>query len=129
MGNPVVMNCTKIVMKCSSLSMILYLTRIWGKRRLRFLRRFRGSVLAASRASVAALGIFAPRKCLLGLHPKPAGSLRIRCPEAETAGERSWQLPRITGPPPGPASPTDRREGRLEHIAVEGYFPHTGSHV
>ena len=43
-------------------------------------------VKVASRASVATLAIFAPQKHLLGLHPKPAGSLWTPCPEASVCG-------------------------------------------
>ena len=129
MGNPVVMNCAKIVMKCSSLSMILYLTRIWAKRRLRFFAAFPGECVNGKQGKCSRACDFCSAKMLVGVAPQTRRKPPDTCPEAETAGERSWPLPRVTGPPPGPASPTDRREGRLEHIAVEGYFPHTGSQV
>ena len=55
----------------------------------------------ASRASVNTLAIFALEKCLLGLHPKPAGSLWTPCPEASLSAAPSLTLLGLTLPPAG----------------------------
>lgn len=70
MGNPVVMNCAKIVMKCSSLSMILYLTRIWAKRRLRFFAAFPGECVSGKQGKCSCAWDFCSAKMLVGIAPQ-----------------------------------------------------------
>lgn len=70
MGNPVVMNCAKIVMKCSSLSMILYLTRIWAKRRLRFFAAFPGECVNGKQGKCSRACDFCSAKMLVGIAPQ-----------------------------------------------------------
>ena len=69
MGNPVVMNCSKIVMKCSLLSIILHLTRMLGKRRLRFFTAFPMECVSGKQGECSHTRHFRLAKMLVGVAP------------------------------------------------------------